>query len=101
MSVLEAEKQEIAALTAKLEGARTELKTANDELNALRTKVAKYADLTPVEELEQQIAKLKSEVADGNVIIAGLEKRIEKQDRELVASGPARALVAAINAVKA
>ncbi len=101
MSTVETESKELAALNAKLEQARAENKAQAMELNALRTKVAKYADLTPVEELQEEVAGLKDSLAAVQGTLDATKKQLSDAQASVQAAGPALALAAAIAAVKA
>lgn len=101
MSTVEAEKSEIAALSAKLSSVRADNQAKDKELNELRNKVVALTDQSPVVALEAEVASLGIELAQKTATLAAAQKTIDKQARDLGAAGPALELVAAINAVKA
>ena len=101
MSVLETEKQESAALSAKLEGARAELSMANKELNTLRNRVVKLEDASEADDLRSSNVALKASLADAQAALSNTSKELAKAIRDLDAAGPALALAAAIEGLRA
>ena len=99
MSVIEQEKREVAALNAKLNGARDEIKAKNQELNDLRNRVVKLEDKSVTEKLTEENASLKIGLATADIVIADLDRALAKAQRDLAAAASAVALVEAIKAV--
>ena len=99
MSVLEAEKSEVAALSAKLTDARKEIKAKDAELNDLRNRVVRLEDKSVVDDLEESNAAQGATIAFLSDRVAVLEKELGKAERDLAAAGPALALVDALKAI--
>ena len=74
MSSIEAEKSEVAALNAKLTGARTEIQAKDKELNDLRNRVVKLEDKSTVDELEKKNESLGSSLQDVSARLADVER---------------------------
>ena len=98
MSVVEQEKSEVAALSAKLSGARKEISAKDAELNDLRNRVVKLEDKSTVEALKEKNDALEADLKDKAAVLADTEKQLAKAQRDLVAAGPALALIEAVNA---
>ena len=101
MAVIEQEKSELAALNAKLSGARIEIQAKDRELNDLRNRVVALEDKSVTESLQSENEYLSGVVVDTSSQLADVEKQLAKALRDVAAAGPALALVDALNAVKA
>ena len=98
-ATLEAEKSEIAALSAKLSGARDEIKLKDKELNDLRNRVVLLEDKSITEKLEVENDTLAVELLAAEASIEYLGKQIAKAERDLKAARPALDLAAAIKGI--
>lgn len=101
MSVVEQEKSEVAALNAKLSGARSEIRAKDKELNDLRNRVVRLEDKSITEELEGENKALAADLKETAVVLADVKKQLAKAQSDFAAAAPALALVEALNAVKA
>lgn len=100
MSAVETETSKVAALSAKLAGARSEIQAKDVELNELRNRVVNLEDVSVVDSLKAENAVLGADLRETAARLADVENRLAKALRDVAAAAPALALVDALNSVK-